>query len=61
MKTTWQEIVSQTADSSKRDDKFVSIVVKHFFRGLKLLMKRRKLFTDNGMFKSYVKKPKKKL
>ena len=60
MRTGWQEIVKQTAESSKRDDKYVSIVVKHFFRGLKMLMKQRKLFSDNGMFKSYIKKPKRK-
>jgi len=61
MKTNWKEIISQTAESSKKDSKYVFIVVKHFFQGLKKLMKQRKLFSDVGMFKSYIKKPKKKL
>jgi len=56
MKTSWKEIVKQTAESSKRDELYVSIVIKHFFNGLKLLMKNYKLFKGNGLFKTYVKK-----
>jgi hypothetical protein len=60
MKVKWKEVISQTAQSTKRDDLYVSIVIKHFFIGLKSLMKQRKLFKDNGMFKSYIKKPRRK-
>jgi hypothetical protein len=56
MKTSWKEVIKQTSKSSKRDELYVSIVIKHFFNGLKLLMKNYKLFKGNGLFKTYVKK-----
>jgi hypothetical protein len=31
MKVKWKEVISQTAQSTKRDDLYVSIVIKHFF------------------------------
>jgi hypothetical protein len=60
MEVRYKEIISQTAESTNRDEKWVEIVIRHFFTGLKSLLKRRLLFRDAGMFKSYIKKPKRK-
>lgn len=56
----YQEIVKETAKSSKSKEKVVAITVKHFFRGLKAIMKKRLLFKETGMFKTYIRKSKRR-
>jgi|TARA_R110002110_G_scaffold146590_1_gene336608 hypothetical protein len=57
--TKHKEIVAETAQSTKRDEKYIKIVVKHFFRGVKALIKRKLAFKETGMFLVHMRKAKK--
>ena len=56
---SWKRTVEATASEINKKKRYVEIVIKHFFKGYKIIMKEHRYFKEKSMFTSKVKKLKK--